>query len=409
MPPPGCSIGTSPAGRGPRVAFRCGHEALTYAGLQRATWAAAHGFRALGVGPGDRVLMLVSDELAFPAAFLAGLRIGAIPIPVVHHAPGRRGGGPPRRLGRQGDRGLRASRRRSGGPLRTGIVRRGRGGHRRRRRRTGRIQGGAGRRSGAPLGRLRGPLRRPRPRSRRCRPPPTPPASGSTPRAPPGKPKAAIHRHGDIKAVCDTYGRSVLGIGPDDVCYSVPKLFFAFGLGNGLFFPLAVGASAVIDPEPPNPARAADLLASPPAHALLRPARVLRGHGRRRPARRCPVIGAGDRDRRRNPARRGAPPLYRPLRHRDARRGSARPRPCTSSARTTPATSVPGWTGRPVAGYELRLLDESGAVITEPDTPGALLGAGGLGSRRLLAATGPHRLYLRGRLAADGGRVPAFR
>jgi benzoate-CoA ligase family protein len=68
-----------------------------------------------------------------------------------------------------------------------------------------------------------------------------------------GTPKGAMHRHTDIRYVCETYARQVLGITPEDVCLSAAKLFFAYGLGNSLFFPLSVGASAVLEPARPNP------------------------------------------------------------------------------------------------------------------------------------------------------------
>ncbi|TCK26134.1 benzoate-CoA ligase family protein [Pseudonocardia endophytica] len=68
-----------------------------------------------------------------------------------------------------------------------------------------------------------------------------------------GKPKGAMHRHADIRSVAETYGTQVLGIEPDDVCLSVAKLFFAYGIGNSMFFPLSVGASAVLEPSRPNP------------------------------------------------------------------------------------------------------------------------------------------------------------
>ncbi|MGH3585399.1 MAG: benzoate-CoA ligase family protein, partial [Pseudonocardia sp.] len=75
-----------------------------------------------------------------------------------------------------------------------------------------------------------------------------------------GTPKGAMHRHTDIRYVCETYGQQVLGIGPGDVCLSVAKLFFAYGIGNSLFFPLAVGASSVLEPARPNPALYAELV-----------------------------------------------------------------------------------------------------------------------------------------------------
>ncbi|MEJ3654580.1 benzoate-CoA ligase family protein [Actinomycetes bacterium KLBMP 9759] len=68
-----------------------------------------------------------------------------------------------------------------------------------------------------------------------------------------GTPKGAMHRRVDVRFVCETYAMQVLGIQPDDVCLSAAKLFFAYGLGNSLLFPLSVGASAVLEPARPNP------------------------------------------------------------------------------------------------------------------------------------------------------------
>ncbi|MHA6796382.1 benzoate-CoA ligase family protein [Pseudonocardia bannensis] len=68
-----------------------------------------------------------------------------------------------------------------------------------------------------------------------------------------GTPKGAMHRHADIRYVAETYGRQVLRVRPDDVCLSVAKLFFAYGIGNSMFFPLSVGASVVLEPSRPSP------------------------------------------------------------------------------------------------------------------------------------------------------------
>ena len=76
-----------------------------------------------------------------------------------------------------------------------------------------------------------------------------------------GNPKAAMHRHGDIRFVCENYGQRVLGIRGGDRCFSVAKLFFAYGIGNSLLFPLCAGASAVLEPGRPNPALVAELMA----------------------------------------------------------------------------------------------------------------------------------------------------
>ncbi|MGC7096069.1 benzoate-CoA ligase family protein [Amycolatopsis lurida] len=69
-----------------------------------------------------------------------------------------------------------------------------------------------------------------------------------------GRPKAAMHRHADIRTVAENYGQRVLGIGPGDRCLSVAKLFFAYGIGNSMFFPMSVGATAILDERRPNPA-----------------------------------------------------------------------------------------------------------------------------------------------------------
>ncbi len=76
-----------------------------------------------------------------------------------------------------------------------------------------------------------------------------------------GTPKGAMHRHVDIRFVCETYGAQVLRINRDDVCLSAAKLFFAYGIGNSLFFPLSVGASAVLEPARPNPVSFAERIA----------------------------------------------------------------------------------------------------------------------------------------------------
>src|SRR5690349_11882323 len=75
-------------------------------------------------------------------------------------------------------------------------------------------------------------------------------SSGST-----GRPKGVVHTQGDIRATVDTYARTVLGLTEDDVCYSTTKLFHAYGLGNGLSFPMAAGATAVQVHGPSRPDR----------------------------------------------------------------------------------------------------------------------------------------------------------
>jgi benzoate-CoA ligase len=73
-------------------------------------------------------------------------------------------------------------------------------------------------------------------------------SSGST-----GTPKGTVHVQSSMIATAELYGRPVLGIREDDVVFSAAKLFFAYGLGNSLSFPLAVGATAVLMAERPAP------------------------------------------------------------------------------------------------------------------------------------------------------------
>lgn len=73
-------------------------------------------------------------------------------------------------------------------------------------------------------------------------------SSGST-----GKPKGVVHTHGNLWHTAELYAKPVLGIREDDVAFSAAKLFFAYGLGNGLTFPLSVGATVVLMAERPTP------------------------------------------------------------------------------------------------------------------------------------------------------------
>jgi benzoate-CoA ligase len=74
-------------------------------------------------------------------------------------------------------------------------------------------------------------------------------SSGST-----GTAKGTVHIHSSLIQTAELYARPILGIREDDVVFSAAKLFFAYGLGNALSFPLAVGATAVLMAERPTPA-----------------------------------------------------------------------------------------------------------------------------------------------------------
>src|ERR1700724_2078750 len=69
-----------------------------------------------------------------------------------------------------------------------------------------------------------------------------------------GMPKGVRHLHSNLAATADTYAKQVLGIREEDVCLSAAKLFFAYGLGNAMTFPMSVGATTVLNSERPTPA-----------------------------------------------------------------------------------------------------------------------------------------------------------
>lgn len=73
-------------------------------------------------------------------------------------------------------------------------------------------------------------------------------SSGST-----GRPKGAVHSHANPYWTGELYGKGVLGLRADDVCFSAAKLFFAYGLGNSLTFPMSVGATTLLMAERATP------------------------------------------------------------------------------------------------------------------------------------------------------------
>lgn len=74
-------------------------------------------------------------------------------------------------------------------------------------------------------------------------------SSGST-----GRPKGIVHLQHDMAYTVATYADAVLKLTPDDVCFSVPKIFFAYGCGNSIVFPFAAGASSILLAGRPDPA-----------------------------------------------------------------------------------------------------------------------------------------------------------
>lgn len=73
-------------------------------------------------------------------------------------------------------------------------------------------------------------------------------SSGST-----GRPKGVVHLHHDMAYTQASFGSHVLKLSPDDICFSVPKIYFAYGFGNALTFPFSVGATTLLMPGQPRP------------------------------------------------------------------------------------------------------------------------------------------------------------
>ena len=177
-----------------------------------------------------------------------------------------------------------------------------------------------------------------------------------------GLPKAAMHRHANIRHVCETYAAQVLGITPDDTTFSVAKMFFAYGIGNTVFFPLSVGARTVLEPRGPAPTWCASVSTRPGPRCSsgCRPS-TPRSPPASFPTTRSP--GAAVRVGRRTvarPAAESGSPTGSAWRSWTA---SAPRRRCTSSSPTGPGDIRPGTTGQAVPGYDLEIRDTPGSPV----------------------------------------------
>ena len=195
--------------------------------------------------------------------------------------------------------------------------------------------------------------------------------SGST-----GMPKGVRHVHSNLAATAETYAKQVLGIRENDVGLSAAKLFFAYGLGNALTFPMSVGATTVLNSERPTPARMFELM-----------------------QRYNPSIFFG------------VPTLFAAMLNDDTQRqatGGTRLRVCTSAGEALPESVGNHWkqrfgvdildgvgstellhiflsnapgdvkygtSGKPVPGYTVRLVDDSGTDVADGEVGELLVNA----------------------------------
>jgi benzoate-CoA ligase family protein len=183
-------------------------------------------------------------------------------------------------------------------------------------------------------------------------------SSGST-----GRPKGAVHAQRDMVVTSELYGVRVLGVTDADICYSAAKLFFAYGQGNGMTFPLWTGGTAVLDDRRPTPDTTFEMIET------FKPTIFY-----------------------------GVPSLYAPqlAALEKAPRDLSSLRACVSAGEALPADMFrrwkektgtvildgigstealhifignrlgdyrPGTSGKPVPGYECRILDETGATV----------------------------------------------
>ena len=230
--------------RGSKVAVRCGGSSYSYADIKTASEEVATGLRTLGVRPEERVAVVMLDSVEMIAAFLGAMRIGAIPVLANPLLPGRNLGvivadARARVVLISGERAQSLTDIMTGAPEVTHAVT---------------TFGDDGTHRWSDLS-VSGDNAEPyatwsdSPGFWLC-------TSGTT-----GMPKLAMHTHGDLRDSYETYATDVLGITADDRCYSVGPMFHAYGLGNSLTFPFAAGATSIIEPtRPPTPHLVGDVV-----------------------------------------------------------------------------------------------------------------------------------------------------
>ncbi|ANY07883.1 benzoate-CoA ligase family protein [Pseudonocardia sp. HH130630-07] len=380
------------AGDGDRTALRFPGGELTYAGLTGRVRAVAGALRAAGVRPEQRVLMVMPDDAELATAILGTLWAGAVAVPASTMLTGRelavlvRDSRATTVLGGAAFAGA-VTEAVTGAPDVERVV----------------VTGPAALAVPAGVASLTWdellagaePMSEPAPTWAESQ------AlwlytSGTT-----GRPKGAMHRHGDIRFVADTYAARVLGIRRDDVCLSVAKLFFAYGIGNSLFFPLSVGACAVLEPSRPAPEHYSRLVAEHRATLLFAvPSFWGPLIAAEPPAERFATVRLGVSAGETLPAR-----MFHGVRDRygfEVLDGIGSTEALHIFVSNRAGEVVPGSSGFPVPGYEVELRRPDGSVIEGPGEQGMLFVAGDSLCTGYWCRTEVNRLVFQGRWMRTG-------
>jgi benzoate-CoA ligase family protein len=229
-------------GRAQNVAIECGEQRVTYQQLVERTNRAGNALHSLGVRPEERVLLLLLDAPEFLYSFFGAIKIGAVAIPVNTQAKAQ-----------DYEYILNDSHARVAIvselllPQLEAIPR-----HNLLHFREIVVVGEAKRGSQHPC--LRDLMNAASPELAPASTSKNDPAfwlysSGST-----GVPKGCVHLHHDMVVSSHHYAHAILKINERDRCFSVARLFFAYGLGNAGYFPLSCGATTILSPARPTPA-----------------------------------------------------------------------------------------------------------------------------------------------------------
>jgi benzoate-CoA ligase family protein len=335
-------------GRGEKVAFVDDRTRLTYADLAEQVNRAGNALLALGVRREQRVVLILQDSITFPVLFLGAIKIGAVPVPVNTLLTAEDYDGllrDSRAVALVVSAALfdKVSPILAGQPFLEHVVI------------DGTVASPGATLALAPL------LERASPALAAA---PTTAddvafwlyTSGST-----GKFKGAVHLHADMVQTAELYAVGVLGLREDDVVFSAAKLFFAYGLGNTLSFPLRVGATAVLMAERPTAlAVRKRLVEAEPTVFCGVPtlfASLLADTGLERPPRLRVSTSAGE------ALPRDLGERWRERMGSDILDGIGSTEMLHIFISNRPGDVRYGTTGKVVPGYEVKILDEHGAPV----------------------------------------------